>query len=193
MAPMSHLVLRLALAGLLGVTGAGRGTAQTSPPDRNRDLLALMRRFLDHPADRRVWQAVFDSASARRDMTVELSSTITPWICYQDSSRSVRTMDSVLTIAFIVGSAMPQLEDGRKRDRPRAGLRAVLRVYPLVQEASPGYLVPEVDRWRQWARAEPLDRLADSLASAPGRDCPDPMPRRYGGRVKIRSIPDSAR
>src|SRR5262249_59214075 len=115
------------------------------------------------PADPRLRAAVFDSANARRDMTVELSSSITPWICYNDTSRVVRRMDSVLTTAFIVGSAIPQLEDGRKGDRPRAGVRAVLRVYPLVQTASPGYLVPEVDRWRESERAGKLDALADSL------------------------------
>jgi hypothetical protein len=159
------------------------------PAIANHDLLALMRRFLDSPTDRHLRAAVLDSAEARRDMTVELSSTITPWICYDDSSRAVRAMDSVLTVAFITGNAIPQLESGRKGDRPRAGVRAVLRVYPAVQAASPGYLVPEVDRWREREAAGQIDALADSLKWAPGRDCPNPMPHRYGGRVRIRAIP----
>jgi len=172
---------------------ATTASAQRAPGAANRELLGMMRRFLEAPTDGRLRAAVFDSATARRDMTVELSSAITPWICYNDSSRVVRRMDSVLTTAFIVGSAIPQLEEGRKGDRPRAGLRAVLRVYPLVQAASPGYLVPEIDRWREWDETGRLDVLADSLKWAPARDCPDPMPHRYGGRVKIRSVPDSVR
>ncbi len=163
---------------------------QSAPP-ANRSLLALIARFFEHPTDDRLRSAVLDSAMNRNDVRVELSSTITPWICFGDTSRAIQKMDSVLTVAFIAGNMAAQMGDGRKRDQPTAGVLAVLRVYGQVQRATPGYLVPQVERWRDWEATGKISVLADSLKWAPAQDCPNPKPRRYGGRVRVRSVPDS--
>jgi hypothetical protein len=186
-------VAALRLIPLLLLLAGPAGAQERDRAGANRGLLDLIARFLAAPLDDGLGRAVLDSAGGRTDILVELSPDVNPWTCYADTARTTRALDSTLTIAFIAGNMGEQLAQGRRGDRPAAGLLAVLRVYQRIRESMPAYFVPEVDRWGEAARAGRLGPVADSLKYAPGRDCPDTGPRRDRGTVRIRVVPsDSA-
>jgi hypothetical protein len=182
----------LGAVALLAV-GPSAARAQPDPKvvERNRALVALIDRFLASPLDGRLRTSLMDSGYARKDIKVELSTNMTPWECYGDPQQDVIAFDSTLTTAFVAGNMRPQLEEGRRKDRPHPGLEAVLRVYDVLKRELPNYYVPEVERW---LGRDPSTRssLADSLKRAPVRDCPEDPPRRYRGRVRVRVVPDSS-
>jgi hypothetical protein len=176
---------------LLILAGPARAQETDRVPAANRGLLELIGRFLAAPLDGKLRRAMLDSADGRTDILVELSPDVNPWTCYADTTRGYAALDSTLTAAFIAGDMGQQLAEGKRRDRPAAGLAAVLRVYQLIRGSVPGYFVPEVDRWGEAARARRLGAVADSLKYAPGRECPDPGPRRDRGKIRIRAVPDT--
>jgi hypothetical protein len=181
---------------LLALFLPGGGAAQDQARAKNRALLELIRRFLAAPLDDRLRTEVDDSAGHRKDILVELSNQVNPWTCYGDTARQILTLDSALTTAFVASNMEEQLEQGRRGDRPGAGLAGVLRVYAAIRDSVPTYFVPEVDQWLRAQEAGRLAPLGDSLKYAPARDCPAEPPRRYRGRVRIRSVPtpsDSSR
>lgn len=160
-------------------------SGQGSIPKRNRPLIAMIDSFIAHPypLNENVTGAIADSAVVRSDVMVTISSSVTPYLCYADSSRVVRVLDGLLLSAFIAGDMREQLAAGRQGDQPEAGMRAMLAVYEAIQRRFADYRVPELDQWREAQAAGQLAGVADSLKQRKG-DCAK-KPARYPPGVEL--------
>ncbi len=158
--------LLLCAALLATPPGALLAQAHAPGPARNRSLIALIDEFVRNPLAVEIGSAVMDSGDARHDVTMVLSKGVMPWQCYLDTAQVVQALDELLSMVYVAGNMRAQLVDGRNRNRPRAGLAAVVQGYAVIRERFPFYGVPEVDVWAALPRPQ-LAALADSLAAAP--------------------------
>jgi len=170
-------LVRVLVAGVLLAATVGPLIGQDNAPVRNRPLMALIDSFLQHPFNEDLRVGLFDSANARPDVTVNITGSVTPFLCYADTASIVRALDALLLTAFVAGDMREQLRMGRDTDQPEAGIRAVLNVYQIIQSRVPNYRVPEVDQWREAQASSRLSAVADSLGAHSG-DC-KPKAARY--------------
>ena len=164
-------------ASALLVLGADAASAQkpTQAPARNRPLVAMIDRYLRDPLNIDLGGAVMDSGDARHEVTMVLASEVMPWTCYADTNATLKALDQVLSVAYVAGNMRAQLTADTNANDPRAGVAAVLQVYPLLKMKFPRYVVPEVEHWFSTPPAA-RNALADSLARHP-TECPNQAPR----------------
>ena len=137
--------------------------AQAQPPERNRALIGIIDEFLRQPFQEAARTVILDSAEARPDVTITLSTAVMPAFCYKDEAESVRAFDALLLSAFVGGNMRAQLVAGEKGDNVEAGLRATLAIYKVIRARVPEYHVPEVNEWQAAESAGQLAVVADSL------------------------------
>ncbi len=154
----------------LSATAARPVAAQADPPARNRPLVAMIDRFFSRPFNEDLRVGLLDSANARADVMINITASVTPFLCYSDTAALIRGLDALLLTAYVSGNMREQLVRGRSADQPEAGLRGVLTVYGVIRSRVVDYRVPEVDAWSQASAAGQLTALADSLKQHTG-DC----------------------
>jgi hypothetical protein len=148
----------------------------------------MIERFFDNPLNGELGQGIVDSAFASSDVSMTLSASLVPFMCYPDSAVAIKALDQLLFQAYVAGNMQAQLKSGSNADRPEDGIRGVLRAYRAVRAKVTYYFVPEVDRWA--ARdSTTLRGLADSLARSPQPDCPSGLEPRYQGKVRLERRP----
>jgi len=155
--------ISVAVAGFACLGGPSLGTSQDAPA-RNRPLIAMADTFLQQPFREGARTSLLDSAFQRQDVTVNITASVTPFICYGDTATAVRAFDALLLSAYVVGNMREQLRIGRDRDQPEAGLRGVLQVYAVIRSRIANYHVPEVDAWSEALATRPFAAYADSVA-----------------------------
>src|SRR5207245_2019432 len=117
-------------------------------PERNGALVALVDSFFERPFRTDLPRTIMESAISRADVKVDLTTTVLPWTCYADTSTVIKTLDGVLTIAYIAGNMLGQLHTGQRGDQPKDGILGVFLAYNAIQSRVKEYKVPELEQWR---------------------------------------------
>jgi len=169
---LRRFVLRpVALATVLLLSSVGPLAAQAAPPARNRPLIALIDTFLLRPFNDDLRVGLLDSANVRPDVMVDVTASVTPFICYGDTATAIRALDGLLMTAYVAGNMREQLRTGRNGDASEFGLRAELAVYDVIRSRVANYFVPELNEWKTVLAAGRLPAYADSLRRHPLPDC----------------------
>jgi hypothetical protein len=159
--------------------------AQDQVPARNRPLIAMIDKFMVAPFDEDLRVAIADSAEARPDVTVSISTDFVPFICYGDKSESVKALDALLLVGFVGGNMRHQLRTGVDEDQPEAGMLGALEVYATIKAKVPNYYVPEVDEWQKAKEAGTLGELAEKLSKVKNPKCKNKKAR-FGAKAELR-------
>lgn len=138
--------------------------AQSAVPERNQPLIALIDGFMKRPFQEDARTAILDSAEARSDVVITLSTAVMPSFCYKDEASSVKAFDALLLTAFVAGNMRAQLVAGRAGEDVEAGLRSAVAVYATIRERVPQYYVPELNEWQAADSAGRLSAVAERLA-----------------------------
>src|SRR5262245_1016536 len=156
---------------------------------RNDSLLARIAQYFARPFNDSLRRALFDSAEARPDVSITVSPSVAPWMCYHDTAVVHKVMNAVLSSGFVIGNMRGQLRSGQKGDQPYAGLLGVLEVYASIRRRVLNYEVPEVEQFSSLEASGRLDEYADSVGRDPATECPKRQPR--PGNLKLMPLADS--
>ena len=131
-------------------------------PKRNRALGEMLERFLAAPIGNiGMVRAIMDSASARPDVTVNLSASVVPWMTGSDQPQQVK---SLLLGGYLAGDMLAQLRTKRDQDMPAEGAAGALQVYARLRRTGSIAEIPTLEEWIALQAAGTLRPHIDSLA-----------------------------